>query len=168
MAIGNHPSPAALALVTFVFRALTSENSYAGGGKATPITTMPGWKRFRVEDRKHGHVLVDDYWTNRETGMSGGYICTWRNEEVVMYMTYFGSYPKEVTPFLRKALLAGLTDTKFFGFRGPEYFTDEEAGLSYINTHNGGPSRFWGEETIQPIDRTFTIGHHAYHGWMHL
>ena len=153
-------------LQAFIRYALTCENSYAGGGTAMPIIPMPEWKGFRVEDRDRGYVLVDDYWTNSETGMSGGYICVWKHGKIVMYMTYGGSYPKEVTPFLRKALLAGMQGETFSGFRGPTYFTNEEAGLSYVNNCQGSPSGFRGEETIQPIDRVATIGFHWYRGFI--
>ena len=59
-------------------------------------------------------------------------------EILVWWMTYDGSYPSEVIPFLKQAKLKAYTEMSFVGGRGPECFVSDDP-YQYIN------SMMWGD-----------------------
>ena len=83
----------------------------------------------------------------------------------VWNMSYEGSYPKEVIPFLMEALSQAYQEKKFLGGRGPVHYHNLMYAYSNI-IDRGDFACFSGVEAIQPLlaDSGRTIGSHRYWG----
>jgi len=165
----------------FFFEAMSGPNSYAGGGKAAPVDSMPG-KGYVVE---HGPYRLVDQYIVFSNGFSAGRTTQWVNDRLVLLMQYGGYYPKEVTAFLRKVLHTQYRLEDFRGFRGPTQFpaepTDQDLHIyrnmpynppDWVDVCNTMPyalhineyTQGAGQEVIVKNERgRYAIGWHDYH-----
>ena len=124
----------------FFFEAMSGEMSYAGGGKAEPISDMPGWKGYRVE--KGPFLLVDRYVVLPD-GSSLGFTTEWENGQTRLHMSYGGHYPKPLVSFLKQVLLEAYSRKAWRGGRGLDDRSHAEQGRVMYKYHN----------IVQPLDR---------------
>ena len=123
------------------------------------IVELPGSKVITTDlvDWK----VVDCYFTNPSSDKSAGQTMIWHKNVPVWTMSYGGSYPKVVIPFLKKCLGRAYLEERFYGGRGPEFMEDEP--FTYVNRFHGTFTSFKGEERI--YDKSGArFGHHWYHG----
>jgi len=109
-----------------------------------------------------GIAFTDLWQTTPLTRKSFGTTTLTCPEGIVWMMQYWGEYPDEVIPFLRKALLATYSNRQFIGGRGPRYYTDDQ--YVYLNVVESNDfDKFNGTEYI--LDKQGNIlGWHKYHG----
>ncbi|OGC84877.1 hypothetical protein A3F55_00130 [Candidatus Adlerbacteria bacterium RIFCSPHIGHO2_12_FULL_53_18] len=146
-------------LMQFFFATMSGPNSYAGGGKPVPIEGMPGWKGFDVE--RGPYRLVDRY-ADGVNGRFFGHTMMWNGQELKFYMTYFGIYPEEVNPLLRRVLFDTYQSGSFCGGRG--WKLDGNTPFRYTNEWGEVNEYFSGEERIFRRDNDEKMGGVTYEG----
>ncbi len=144
---------------------------YASKGKKkdprfTTKTSMFGFKKTNT--RHYGKFTVIDSWTvSDHSNISFGTTTILFEEIPIWFMTYSGSYPENVIPFLKEALSKQYKTGEFKGGRGPGSFKSED--LVYINSTPGfigttNFSCFCGRERICVLKTGEELGFHEYSG----
>ena len=114
--------------------------------------------------RGDGFKVVDEYTTLEDDWHSFGSTTVFFNDRPVWKEEYAGEYPKEVIPFLKKALRVTYERHEFVGGRGPAKFS--EGGLLYVNLiEHGSKDNWWdfsGREGIWGDGNC--LGFHKYSG----
>ena len=143
---------------------LAMEYGYANPDRqTTPIVEMPGYKSIPFS---YGDFRFLDVWMgDKVTGNSLGLTTIWWQDKPVWFMSYDGAYPKDVIPFLKRALAQNYGRGVFLGCRGPHSFIDREQGLLYNNrVHRNHFIDFAGREEILDLEENTVIGYHEYKG----
>lgn len=131
-------------------------------------------KMFMEVVHPSGVLMIDCYWLNETTRYSAGQTVilnslTSNTFEPLWVMNYGGYYPKNITPFLKKALGAAYEANRFVGGRGPETFQHPNyPGLIYTNTVEGENrfALFRGREWIAKDGEDAPLGWHEYSGML--
>jgi hypothetical protein len=137
---------------------------WAAGAKGTIVPRMPGYKEVEYEGYA-GFLVIDRYCVS-SAGKSAGTTTIWFGDDPVWFMSYGGFYPKEVVPFLKRALMSSYNQCEFVGGRGPVFYGDDSnyPGLSYRNVVEKGSdfcSCFRGDEHILGCE---CLAWHSYWG----
>jgi hypothetical protein len=133
-------------------------NGYAGGKDMNGVP-------FEVGD----YVVIDKWWKTGIPGHSMGTTIIYYKHGLRMLpvwnMSYEGSYPKEVIPFLLEALSQTYQAGIFLGGRGPTHYHNTVYAYNNI-IDKGDFSCFSGVEAIQPLQVAGgrTLGAHRYWG----
>ena len=141
---------------------------YAGkGAKARPIARLPG---SHVIEYSSGPWKVVDVYHTTLGEMSYGTTHLFFEAVPVWMMHYWGEYPKEMIPTLKRALSSAYQNGFWNGGRGPEWFNDDE--FTYHNDVGLG-SCFEvissGKETIvrSGEEERGAVGYHRYNSlWL--
>ena len=139
---------------------------WAADVKGIPVLDMPGYKRIPPYERD-GFCVVDQYCVG-EMGSAG--TTTISIDRVpIWFMSYCGFYPKEVVPFLKRALMAAYEKDEFFGGRGKGGY-DQRLGQVVLTYYNYVDNRsafqnFLGREFIESTrGGLHPVGFHNYCG----
>ena len=156
------------------FEAMCSGYAAGSSDGIKRVIELPGAELIRVVA---GLYLVTDCWhTNDASGNSFGTTIISEGNNPIWMMHYWGQYEKFVTPFLKRALLAGYEvgfssankySPPFMGCRGPRTFEIASDPLLYMNIPEEGStfSRFSGQEQIVLTPDGSVQGWHKYHGF---
>ena len=151
------------------FKALLA--GYAGKGKKDPrLTTTTSMFGFtKTNTYRYGDFTVIDEWTTTDhSDFSFGKTMILFEEIPIWFMTYSGSYPKKVIPFLKEVLSIQYNSGDFRGGRGPGFFKSSNGDLVYRNNAyangNSNFSRFSGREEIINTESKEVVGFHEYSG----
>jgi hypothetical protein len=137
-------------------------DSYAEA--SPPATALPRLPGAHATYFVHGDFKVTTCsMTTPYSDKNSATIGIWYKEQFVWTMSYGGSYPDAVIPFLKKCLRRAYVDERqFFGGRGPAYERDQ--GFIYVNkVKRSGFANFYGEEQVLDFNRK-CIGYHQYWG----
>jgi len=137
--------------------------------KKSLVSSIPGAKMISF---KYGRSFkfVDVYITNPESRVSTGFTFIYRFSAKklvpVWTMSYWGTYPKEIAQFVKKALMSAYQDKVFCGGRGPGTFIDNQKGLIYINDTSPGCTfeNFSGMEKVISMVTGKILGFHRFRG----
>ena len=111
------------------FRAML--DGYVGGEsqKSSIIKTSDGYTTIRFFDGDY--QVVDRYCVTPHSDCSAGTTTIFFKNEPVWWMSYHGSYPAEVIPFLKDVLLETYKGRLFIGGRGLRCLSN--GTLEYLN-----------------------------------
>lgn len=153
-------------MMDFFYSAMSGSQSYAGGGKATPIPDMPGWKGFEVTE---GRYRLQDRYTSVSVDVFGavslGQTVLWSGEKTQFFMAYQGCYPKEVVPFLKETLLDTYKKKIFHGGRGiMSVYNGHDVYSNCVEWFDKTQNNFRGTEQILDFKTEKRVGYHHYWG----
>ena len=149
---------------------------WASGAKGKPVPDMPGYGCITNQKQlQFGlHLGITDCWGVSRSGVSEGTTRIWYSDgysdwEPVWIMWYFGFYPKEVIPFLKRALMHCYERGEFLGGRGPQryiggYTWSHELRYQNIVARKSDFLGFKGREHILGLDNDLEMGWHLYRG----
>ncbi|MDD4804070.1 MAG: DUF5680 domain-containing protein [Candidatus Pacebacteria bacterium] len=150
------------------FKALLA--GYAGKSdkkdpRLTKTISMFGFEKTNTY--RYGNFIVVDRWTvSDHSNISSGTTVILFVEVPVWIMTYSGSYPKNVIPFLKEALSEQYKTGEFRGGRGPYRWVSEKF-LYRNNVHENEVNNFScfsGHEEIVDQKTGKVLGFHEYSG----
>ncbi len=135
-------------------------NGWASSGANK--TTLPRFLGSKaIWFRKEDFVVLDWYLKNGTESM--GNTILWKGKIPTWMMNYGGSYPKEVIPFLKEALLESYAHKIFFGGRGLVSYENCQYIYTNVPTTNDF-HLFSGVERIFSKRDDKCLGHHIYFG----
>jgi len=148
----------------FFFKAMIE--GWVSGGKEVSIPAFPGFKVIAYERE---NLRLIDMWTKIVEGSdkSSGVTTIFQNDQPVWIMHYGGSYPKDVTFFVKTALQNAYRNKRFCWGRGPESFHISGDDTEYINMGHGDFNSFEGREELFGKNRNGKrdlLGYHKYWG----
>ncbi len=142
-------------------------NGYASDAPKGTVIDLPCSKTIRF--KLGAFDVIDLYFVNPESDYSFGFTVIWHNNHPVWVMQYAGQYPKELIPFLKRALRRNYEQSIFTGGRGPDFYEEAGDNLLYTNCPAINDfSNFMGREEImsRKRDGAKLEGWHRYFGFL--
>ena len=162
-----------LEMIEKVFFMAMNEGWANGKILTKKIPSLPGYKGIPFITKCKQFKVLDAFTKVHTNGISSGFTTIWYvtmfKEIPVWTMSYGGSYPKEVIPFLKLALMENYSKNIFNGGRGlPEFVHKKYPKLTYNNCDEelcgfSHFSEFKGYECISDEYDEY-VGHHHYQG----